>query len=106
MVICMNTPIEPLEDINKACAENGPLETTTCRLVRIALAIGGNNQIVIQGHVKRALEEGVSADKIRHVAILTRHAYGLAHAMAALNMVDEILDPHEAKKTDALRQHC
>jgi len=80
------------EDFGIACAQAGPLDARTQRLVKLALAAGGGSEGAVHSHVRRALEEGVSADELRHVALLAAPTLGFPKAAAALSWIDDLLD--------------
>ncbi|WP_156927104.1 carboxymuconolactone decarboxylase family protein [Azospirillum halopraeferens] len=74
-----------------ACAEAGPLDPRTRRLVKLALAIGVSSEGAVHSHVRRALDEGVGADELRHVALLAIPTAGLPTAVKALTWMEDIL---------------
>lgn len=80
------------EDFGSACAQAGPLDARTQRLVKLALATGGGSEGAVHSHVRRALEEGVSADELRHVALLAAPTLGFPQAAAALSWIDDLVD--------------
>jgi alkylhydroperoxidase/carboxymuconolactone decarboxylase family protein YurZ len=80
------------EDFGAACGQAGPLDARTQRLVKLAIATGGGSEGAVHSHVRRALEEGVSADELRHVALLAAPTLGFPKAAAALSWIDDLLD--------------
>ena len=80
------------EDFGAACAQAGPLDARTQRLVKLAIAAGGGSEGAVHSHVRRALEEGLSADELRHVALLAAPTLGFPKAAAALSWIDDLLD--------------
>jgi alkylhydroperoxidase/carboxymuconolactone decarboxylase family protein YurZ len=80
------------EDLGTACAQAGPLDARTQRLVKLALAAGGGSEGAVHSHVRRGLEEGLSADELRHVALLAAPTLGFPSAAAALSWIDDLLD--------------
>ncbi len=81
-------------DLGQACALSGPLSADKQRYVKLALAIAARSEGAVHSHVKRALEEGIDADSLRHVAILAIPTIGFPAAMAALTWVDDIASAH------------
>jgi len=79
------------EGLGKACAESGPLDAKTRRLVKLALAVGGGSEGAVHSHVRRGLGEGLSADELRHVAALAILTLGFPAAMAALTWIEDVL---------------
>jgi len=80
------------EKLGEAVAEAGPLDATTRRLVKVALAIGCSSEGAVHSHVRRALAEGMNADQLRHVMLLAIPTLGLPTAVKALTWIDDILD--------------
>lgn len=71
--------------------KGGPLDEKTRRLVKLALAIGGEAEGAVRSHVRRAVAENVSPDEIRHVALLGIPMLGLPTAVKALTLIDDVL---------------
>ncbi len=74
------------------CDSAGPLDKKTRRLVKLGIAIGTNSEGTIRSHTRRALEEGVSSDEIRHVVLLALTTAGFHLMIAAYKWVEEILE--------------
>ena len=79
------------QDLGKACTEAGPLDGRGCRLVKLALAAAAGSVGGVHSHTRRALAEGLSADELRHVALLAVPTLGFAKAVAALTWIDDIV---------------
>ena len=77
-------------DLGKACSEAGPLDDDTKRLVKLGLAVGAQSEGAVHSHVRRALEEGVDPEELRHVAILSIPTIGFPKAMAALTWIEDL----------------
>lgn len=77
--------------LGKACAEAGPLDARTRRLVKLALAVGGGAEGAVHSHVRQGLDEGISRDELRHVAVVAIPTLGFAKAMAARTWIDDIV---------------
>ena len=78
--------------LGKACAESGPLDGRTRRLVKLALAIGARSEGAVHSHARRGLEEGLSADELRHVAMLAIPTMGFPTSVAAISWIDDIAE--------------
>jgi alkylhydroperoxidase/carboxymuconolactone decarboxylase family protein YurZ len=78
--------------LGKACTEAGPLEGRELRLVKLALAVGSGSEGAVHSHVRRAMDDGLRADELRHVARLAITTLGFPAAVAALTWMDDILD--------------
>lgn len=80
------------QELGKACAEAGPLDDRTARLVKLALAIGARSQGAVHSHVRRGLNEGLTPEELRHVATLAIPTLGFPQAVAALTWIDDLVD--------------
>ena len=83
---------EEYAGLGEACSEAGPIDGETKRLVKLALAAGSGSEGAVHSHVRRALEEGVEPDALRHVAILSIPTIGDPQAVAALTWIDDLAD--------------
>ncbi len=84
--------IEAYEALGKASAEAGPLDLRTRRLVKLALSIGGGSEGSVHSHTRRGLEEGLTADELRQVAVLAITTLGFPQAIAGLSWIADITD--------------
>ncbi|UYG00284.1 MULTISPECIES: carboxymuconolactone decarboxylase family protein [unclassified Halomonas] len=78
--------------LGKACAEAGPMEARSRRLVKLALAVGNRSEGAVHSHVRRGLEEGISAEELKQVAMLAVPTIGFPAAVAALTWITDITD--------------
>jgi alkylhydroperoxidase/carboxymuconolactone decarboxylase family protein YurZ len=78
--------------LGEACSEAGPLAGHQARLVKIALAAGAGLEGGVHSHTRRALDEGLEPEAIRHVALLGVTTLGFPRAMAVMSWVDDILE--------------
>jgi len=79
-------------DLGRACSEAGPLDDETRRLVKLALAIGAQSEGATHSHVRRGLEEGLTADQLQHVATLSIPTLGFPQAKAARSWISDLTD--------------
>ncbi|WP_276273695.1 carboxymuconolactone decarboxylase family protein [Haloarcula litorea] len=79
-------------DLGRACSEAGPLDDETKRLVKLALAVGSQSEGAVHSHVRRGLDEGLSAEELQHVATLAIPTVGFPKAMAARSWVSDLTD--------------
>ena len=79
------------EQLGAACAKSGPLDARTLRLVKLAIAVGSESEGAVHSHVRRALDEGVTAEELLHVALLAIPSLGLAKAVAAMTWIEDII---------------
>lgn len=78
--------------LGEACAQAGPLNERTRRLVKLALAVGARSEGAIHSHVRRALEEGASIEELKQVAMLSIPTVGFPNAVAALTWIEDITE--------------
>lgn len=77
--------------LGDSVANAGPLDEKTQRLVKLAIAVGGGLQGAVHSHVRRGLNEGISAEEMVHVALLAITTVGWPSAMARLSWMEDIL---------------
>src|SRR6056297_4353504 len=81
--------------LGKACADAGPLDDETKRLVKLALAVGSQSEGAVHSHVRRGLEEGVDPDALEHVAVLAIPTIGFPKAMAGRSWIEDLTTAEE-----------
>ena len=79
--------------LGAACANAGPLDAQTIRLVKLALAIGAASEGATHSHVRRSLDEGLTKAAVKQVAMLAIPTLGFPRANAALTWIEDITDP-------------
>ncbi len=85
------------QTLGEACAESGPLDGRTRRLVKLALAIGARSEGAVHSHARRGLDEGLSADELHHVAMLAIPTLGFPISVAAMSWIDDIAEGSKPK---------
>jgi alkylhydroperoxidase/carboxymuconolactone decarboxylase family protein YurZ len=85
------------EQLGAACAKSGPLDARTLRLVKLAIAVGAESEGAVHSHVRRGLDEGLSADELLHVSLLAIPSLGLAKAVAAMTWIEDIVKGREGR---------
>ena len=100
----LNKLIEDYSDVwrayqalGEACAEAGPLDARTRRLIKLALAIGARSEGAVHSHTRQGLGEGVSAEEPRHVAMLAIPTLGFPASNAAMSWIDDIAERPKPK---------
>lgn len=78
--------------LGKTVAEAGPLDARARRLVKLALAIGAQSEGAVHSHVRRGLAEGLTAQELKHAALLAIPTLGLPQAVAALTWIEDLTD--------------
>lgn len=76
--------------LGKAVGKAGPLDGRTTRLVHLAMAVAAGSEGATHSHVKRALDEGLSADELEHVALSAITTLGWPQAMRALSWIRDL----------------
>lgn len=83
---------EALDALGAATGAGGPLEERTQRLVKLGIAIGGEAEGAVRSNARRALELGISAEELRHVAVLAITTASFPTAIAGLSWIEEVLE--------------
>jgi len=83
------------EQLGAACAEAGPLDRRTIRLIKLAMAVACQSEGAVHSHTRRALDDGLSRDELIHVALLAIPSIGLAKAVAAMTWIEDIFKDGE-----------
>jgi len=76
--------------LGKTASDAGPLDQRMRRLVKLGLVIGIGSEGAVHSHVRRALAEGISADEIKHAALLAIPTIGFPRAVAALSWIEDL----------------
>ncbi|MFW6265535.1 MAG: carboxymuconolactone decarboxylase family protein [Halanaeroarchaeum sp.] len=79
-------------DLGEATADAGPIDGEEKRLVKLALAVAVESEGAVHSHVRRGLDEGISPEALRQVAILAIPTIGFPRAMAALSWIDDLAE--------------
>jgi 4-carboxymuconolactone decarboxylase len=83
------------DELAVKCHSWGPLDAKTRRLVKLGIAIGLSSEGGVRSHARRALEEGITADELRHTVLLAFTTAGFPAMIAAMKWVDEVIDNQE-----------
>ena len=78
------------EALGKACAESGPLDARSRRLIKLALSIGARSEGAVHSHARQGAEEGLAPEELRQVAALAIPTLGFPVAMAGLSWINDI----------------
>ena len=87
---------EAYDKLANTCHKSGPLDKKTRRLIKLGIAIGINSEGAVRSHTRRALQEGVTPEEIRHVVVLTFTTAGFPYMIAAYKWVEEVLNKAQA----------
>ena len=83
------------DELALKCHRWGPLDEKTRRLIKLGIAIGLNSEGGVRSHARRALEEGASADELRHVVLLAFTTAGFPTMIAAMKWVETVIEKHK-----------
>ena len=83
------------DELAGKCHDWGPLEEKTRRLVKLGVAMGLNSEGAVRSHARRALEEGITADELRHTVLMAFTTTGFPTMIAAMKWVDEVIEKHK-----------
>ena len=75
-----------------SCHQAGPLDKKARRLVKLGIAIGLNYEGGVRSHARRALEEGISPEEIRHAVLLAFTTAGFPYMIAAMKWAEEVIE--------------
>jgi 4-carboxymuconolactone decarboxylase len=84
-----------LDALGAAAEAEGPLDQRTQRLVKLGIAIAGSARGAVKSNARRALSLGVSADELRHVALLSITTASFPTAVAGLSWIEEVVQAEE-----------
>ena len=74
-----------------SCHQWGPLDERTRRLIKVGIAIGLSSEGAVRSHARRALQEGISPDELRHAVLMAFTTAGYPTMMASMKWVDEVI---------------
>ena len=77
--------------LGNECHEAGPVEERARRLVKLGIAVAHRHEGAVHSAVRNALQSGVSAEEMFHVAILAITTIGWPAAYAAMTWIDDAL---------------
>jgi alkylhydroperoxidase/carboxymuconolactone decarboxylase family protein YurZ len=80
------------QSLGRATSEAGPLDERTMHLVKLALAAGAKSEGAVHSHVRRGLALGLTAEEVRHVALLAITTLGWPSAIATLSWIEDVLN--------------
>lgn len=83
------------DTIAQSCNKWGPLDSKTQRLIKLGIAAGLNSEGAVRSHVRRALEEGLSPDELRHAVLLAFTTAGYPAMNAAMKWTEEVISKNK-----------
>jgi len=79
------------ETIGEAGKE-GPLDERTCRLIKLALAIGALREGAVHSSVRKALAMDIAPEELEQVVALAAGTLGMPATVAAFTWINDELD--------------
>ncbi len=79
-------------ELSLAVNREGPLDERARRLVRLGIAIGQQSEGAVKSHTRRGLEEGLTADELRHAALLALPTLGFPPMIGAMEWIEAVLE--------------
>lgn len=89
--------IAAVEALGEAIRASGPLDSRTLHLVQLAAAAAIRSEGAVHSHVRRAVEEGVRPEELRHALISLTSTIGFPNVTAALSWCDDVLNAAKRK---------
>lgn len=83
------------DELAVKCHGWGPLDVKTRRLIKLGIAIGLSSEGGVRSHARRALEEGVTADELRHAVLVALTTAGFPTMIAAMKWVNNVIDKYK-----------
>lgn len=80
------------QQLGVAAKEAGPIDPTSQRIVKLALAVGARSQGSVHSHARRGIREGIPIESLLQVPILAISSIGWSAAMAALSWILDATD--------------
>lgn len=74
-----------------AAGKEGPLDEKTCRLVKLALAIGAQQEGAVHASVRKGLAMGITREEMEQVIVLTAGTLGFPQTVAAYTWIKDLL---------------
>jgi len=89
--------IAAVEALGNAVRESGPLDSKLLHLVQLAAAAAIRSEGAVHSHARRALEEGVTPDEIRHAVIALTSTIGFPNVTASLSWCEDVFKAAKPK---------
>ena len=88
--------IAAVEALGQAVRE-GPLASKWLHLVQLAAAAAIRSEGAVHSHARRALDEGVTPDEIRHALISLTNTIGFPNVTASLSWCEDVFKAAKPK---------
>ena len=74
-----------------AAGKVGPLDEKTCRLVKLALAMGAQQEGAVHASVRKGLAMGITREELEQVVVLAAGTLGFPQTVAAYTWIKDLL---------------
>ncbi|MFH1762645.1 MAG: carboxymuconolactone decarboxylase family protein [Gemmatimonadota bacterium] len=74
-----------------AAGKAGPLDEKTCRLIKLALAMGAQQEGSVHASVRKGLAMGISREEMEQVVALAAGTLGFPQTVAAYTWIRDLL---------------
>ncbi|CAO0824145.1 4-carboxymuconolactone decarboxylase [Desulfarculales bacterium] len=78
--------------LGEKCRDAGPLAGREVRLVKLGLAVATGSRGGIKSQVRRALQEGLTPEEMRHATLLALPTIDFPTMVAAMDWMDETVE--------------
>ena len=78
-------------EVAGAAGKVGPLDEKTCRLIKLALAIGARQEGAVHASVRKGLAMGISREELHQVVALAAGTVGFPQSVAAYTWIQDLL---------------
>ena len=85
--------IEAYEQLGEQVRAAGPLPPREVALVKLGISVGARIEGSAHAHARKALAQGVEAEALEHVVLLSCPTIGFPNMMAALGWVRDVTQP-------------
>jgi len=79
-------------DLIHDAGKDGPLDEKTCRLLRLAIALGARQEGAVHSSVRKGLAMGITQAEFEQVVALCAGTLGMPATVAAFCQVHDVLD--------------
>ena len=74
-----------------AAGKEGPLDRKTCRLIKLALAMGAGQEGAVHASVRKGLAMGITREELFQVVRLAAGTVGFPQTVAVFTWIDDLL---------------
>lgn len=74
-----------------SAGKKGPLDEKTCRLIKLALAMGAQHEGSVHASVRKGLAMGITREELEQVVVLASGTLGFPQTVAAYTWIRDLL---------------